>query len=102
MLGPRMCVTGLIEQKDLSGIDTHARAQAAIVPHLYHEAEPSRVVMDKLDRNQLGIKTGTGFYDWRQMDVPGYQAWSTGLLTRLIEFIEAERRAPPPAFDDGD
>ena len=102
MLGPRMCVTGLIEQKDLSGIDTHARAQAAIVPHLYHQAEPSPVVMGKLERNQLGIKTGTGFYDWRAMDVPGYRAWSTDLLGRLIQFIEAERRAPPPpAPDDG-
>src|SRR3546814_7221985 len=40
--GPRMCVTGVIEQKDLSGIDTHALAQQGIVPHLHHGAEPDR------------------------------------------------------------
>jgi 3-hydroxybutyryl-CoA dehydrogenase len=94
-----MCVTGLIEQKDLSGIDTHARAQAAIVPHLYHEAAPSPVIMDKLERNELGIKTGIGFYDWRSMDIAGYRGWAEDLLGRLIRFIEAERRPQPPAAD---
>src|SRR3546814_3027106 len=28
LLGPRCCVTGLIEQKDISGLDTHAIARS--------------------------------------------------------------------------
>src|SRR3546814_17350622 len=32
--GPRMCVTGVIEPKDLSGNDTHELVQKGVVPHL--------------------------------------------------------------------
>ena len=42
--GPRMCVTGLIEQKDLSGLVTHAASQRGIIPHLHHGAEPAEFV----------------------------------------------------------
>ena len=100
LLGPRMSVTGLIEQKDLSGLDTHALAQAAIVPHLHHGAAPSSVIMDKYADERLGTKTGTGFYDWRETDISDYRAWSSGLLTRLLEILDASRRKSPPLADD--
>lgn len=87
MLGPRMCITGLIEQKDLSGLDTHALAQAAIVPHLCHSATPSPVVQDKFRAGDLGVKTGRGFYDWRQRDVPAYQAKTRARLNRLLALL---------------
>ena len=102
LLGPRMSVTGLIEQKDISGLDTHALAQAAIVPELFHGASPSRAVQDKYAGGRIGVKTGTGFYDWRGMDVAGYRAWAAGLLGRVLALLEAERRpAPPLSADDG-
>lgn len=95
-LGPRMCVTGLIEQKDISGLDTHALSQAAIVPELHHGATPNPVVQEKYAAGRLGVKTGTGFYDWRQMDIDGYRAWASGLLSRLLALLDAERRPAPP------
>ena len=87
MLGPRMCITGLIEQKDLSGLDTHALAQAAIVPHLCHSAVPSPVVQDKFRAGDLGVKTGRGFYDWRGRDVPAHQAKTRARLNRLLALL---------------
>ena len=90
MLGPRMCVTGLIEQKDLSGLDTHALAQAAIVPHLSHSAVPSPVVQEKYRAGDLGVKTGKGFYDWRDRDVPAYQAKTRAKLQRLLKILAEE------------
>ena len=96
LLGPRMSVTGLIEQKDLSGLDTHALAQAAIVPQLHHEAEPSPVITGKLARGELGIKTGTGFYDWRQADVEAHKAWASELLGQVLGLLEQSRRPAPP------
>ena len=90
MLGPRMCVTGLIEQKDLSGLDTHALAQAAIVPHLSHSAVPSPVVQEKYRAGDLGVKTGKGFYDWRNRDVPAYQAKTRAKLQRLLKILAEE------------
>lgn len=90
MLGPRMCITGLIEQKDLSGLDTHALAQAAIVPHLCHSAVPSPVVQDKFRAGDLGVKTGRGFYDWRGRDVPAHQAKTRARLNRLLALLAEE------------
>ena len=102
LLGPRMAVTGLIEQKDLSGLDTHALAQAAIVPYLHHEAEPSEVVQAKYRDGRIGIKTGTGFYDWREMDVPAYQKACAALLDRVLASLDGQHPAHPPlGSDDG-
>jgi len=70
MLAPRMCITGLIEQKDISGLDTHALAQRALVPVLHHGDKPRRALQDLYEAGHLGIKTGKGFYDWSGKD-PG-------------------------------
>jgi len=40
MLAPRMCLNGLIQQKDISGLKIHADAQESIVPKLFHNATP--------------------------------------------------------------
>lgn len=102
MLGPRMSVTGLIEQKDLSGLDTHALAQAQLVPLLHHGDTASRVVQDKYAGNRLGVKTGTGFYDWRQCDVAAYQGRTRALLNEVLDVLERDRPATPPLAPDDD
>jgi len=99
LLGPRMSVTGLIEQKDISGLDTHALAQAAIVPELHHGARPLAIVQDKHRRNDIGVKTGVGFYDWRGFD-PAYRAKATTLLGKVLELLGRERAAGPPLARD--
>lgn len=88
LFGPRMCITGLIEQKDLSGLDTHALAQQAIVPHLWHGAEPCRLLQDKYERCDLGLKTGKGFYDWSGKDPAEVRKTAAERLTRLLEFLD--------------
>lgn len=88
LFGPRMCITGLIEQKDLSGLDTHALAQQAIVPHLWHGAEPSRIVQEKYERGDLGLKTGKGFYDWSGKDPAQVRKDVNTRLARLLEFLD--------------
>jgi 3-hydroxybutyryl-CoA dehydrogenase len=95
MLGPRMSVTGLIEQKDISGLDTHALAQAELVPQLHSSAEPSRIVQGLFKAGNLGVKTGTGFYDWRDWNVAGHREMTSRLLSDILALLD-ERRTPPP------
>ncbi|MDP6352459.1 MAG: 3-hydroxyacyl-CoA dehydrogenase NAD-binding domain-containing protein [Alphaproteobacteria bacterium] len=90
MFGPRLCVTGLIEQKDLSGLDVHAAAQRGIVPHLHHTNRPSRVVQDLVEDGQYGAKTGTGFYDWREADLAAHRRKAADKLARLLALLEAD------------
>ena len=65
---PRMCITGLLEQKDISGLDTHARAQRSIVPDLSHDHTPSKCLQALYAQGNFGLKTGKGFYDWKGAD----------------------------------
>lgn len=81
--GPRMCVTGLIEQKDLSGIDVNAAAQRSIVPDLNHSGKPVQMVQDMAARGDIGVKSGKGFYDWAERDVDAYRKAAAATLERL-------------------
>ena len=81
--GPRMCVTGLIQQKDLSGIDVNAAAQRSIVPSLYHSGVPCQMLQDMAARGDLGVKTGKGFYDWSGQDIDALKRKNAAKLERL-------------------
>lgn len=90
LLGPRMCITGLIEQKDLSGLDVHALAQQSIVPALYHSGQPTRLLQDKYEAGDHGAKTGRGFYDWTKRDAAAYRAQAQRRLEALIAFLDKD------------
>lgn len=88
MLAPRMCITGLIEQKDISGLDTHALAQRALVPVLHHGDKPRRALQDLYEAGHLGIKTGKGFYDWSGKDPEQVKAEAGRKLGELLAYLK--------------
>ena len=91
MLAPRMCITGLIEQKDISGLDTHALAQRALVPVLHHGDKPGRALQDLYEAGHLGIKTGKGFYDWSGKNPDQVKAEAGRKLTELLAYLSRQR-----------
>lgn len=91
MLAPRMCITGLIEQKDISGLDTHALAQRALVPVLHHGDQPRRALQDLYEAGHLGIKTGKGFYDWSGKDPERVKAEAGRKLSELLAYLKQQR-----------
>ena len=88
LLGPRMCVTGLLEQKDIAGLEIHAKAQRSIVPSLSHTGVPSPYLQNMVARGDLGVRTGKGFYDWTGRDAAEVQRQANERLRRLIAFLE--------------
>lgn len=90
LLGPRMCVTGLIEQKDIAGLEIHAKAQAGIVPKLAHTNIPTHFVQDMVARGAIGLRSGRGFYDWTSCDRSAVVEQATARLTRLLDFLESQ------------
>ena len=88
MFGPRMCVTGLIEQKDISGLATTAATQSNLVPKLNHSGVPTKKIQDMVARGEEGVKSGKGFYDWSGRDVEGYKRRAMGRLSRILEILD--------------
>jgi 3-hydroxybutyryl-CoA dehydrogenase len=102
LLGPRMCVTGLIEQKDIAGLGVHAAAQREIVPTLASDRAPSRLLQALAAGGDRGVETGRGFYDWTGRDPEVVRRHAAARLARLVDFLEGElgegdrRLAPRP------
>lgn len=90
LLGPRMCITGLLEQKDLAGLVMHAQAQRSIVPSLSHTGIPSPFLQNMVARGDVGIRSGKGFYDWTGRDTTKLQGRANERLQRLLAFLDAD------------
>ena len=87
MFGPRMCVTGLIEQKDISGLATTAATQRNLVPQLNHSGIPTQNLQAMVTRGEVGVKSGKGFYDWSSRDVEAHKKRAMGKLSRILEIL---------------
>ena len=90
LLGPRFCVSGLVESKDIGGLEMHARAQDAIVPHLNASRTPSPILNEMVRRGDTGIRSGRGFYDWQGQDADAIVADTAHRLRRLNAFLDGE------------
>lgn len=84
MLGPRLSVTGLCEQKDWAGVVMHAQAQQGIVPHLHHDRTPGRCCQQLAAEGHDGVKTGRGFYDWTGKDLAALRRKNADKLRRIL------------------
>ena len=90
LLGPRMCITGLIEQKDLAGLEMHAQAQRSIVPTLSHTGVPNPLLQGMVARGDVGVRSGRGFYDWHGRDTAAIQRRASERLQRLLAYLEKD------------
>jgi 3-hydroxybutyryl-CoA dehydrogenase len=90
MLAPRMCLNGLIEQKDTSGLEIHALAQRSIVPELHPTDTPNPLIQDMVARGEVGLSAGKGFYDWDGCDVDAVRKQSSERLRKLTKFLDEE------------
>lgn len=90
MLAPRMCLNGLIEQKDTSGLEIHALAQMSIVPELHSTDTPNPLIQDMVARGEVGLSAGKGFYDWEGCDVNLVRKQSSDRLRKLSKFLDEE------------
>jgi 3-hydroxybutyryl-CoA dehydrogenase len=93
-LAPRMCITGLLMQKDISGLDTHALAQRTIVPHLCHDKTPSKTLQALYEQGHLGLKTGKGFYDWSHADAARVRSAATDKVAKITALMKQLESIP--------
>ena len=96
LLGPRMCVTGLVEQKDIGGLTIHALAQRSIVPTLTHTGTPNAMLQAMVARGDTGLDAGRGFYDWTGLDAAAVRSDASARLRVLLDALERLRPDATP------
>lgn len=90
LLGPRLCITGLLEQKDIAGLEMHAQAQRSIVPTLSHTNVPNAYLQDMVARGDVGVASGKGFYEWAGRDPGQVRRRANERLQRLLAYLDRD------------
>lgn len=62
--GFRLSCMGPMAQEDLIGLDTCARVSERVFKLLSNRTDPSPSVLKKVEKGELGIKSGKGWYDY--------------------------------------
>ncbi len=64
MYGFRLSCIGPMEADDMIGLDTSARVSTSLFKTLSNRTGPSETLLDKVNKGELGIKTGSGWYNY--------------------------------------
>lgn len=71
--GPRYTSIGLFDHFDYAGLDLIANIERYLYPDLCDTKEVHPSLQERLDRGDLGYKTGVGYYDWRERDMDAFR-----------------------------
>lgn len=63
-IGRRWATAGVFEVLDLAGWDTISAVGSQILPDLESASEIPELLREKVERGDLGVKSGKGFYEW--------------------------------------
>ena len=62
--GARLPFMGPFLTADLNGVDLILNVHKYLYQFLYNSTEPPKILKEKVERGEFGIKTGRGFYSW--------------------------------------
>ena len=71
--GPRYTSIGLFDHFDYAGLDLIANIETYLYPDLCDAKTVHPSLQERLDRGDLGYKTGVGYYDWRERDMDAFR-----------------------------
>ena len=63
-LGFRLPVVGPLEAADFGGLDTFLQISGYLLKHISNSVNPADILKQHVKKNELGIKTGKGIYDY--------------------------------------
>jgi 3-hydroxyacyl-CoA dehydrogenase len=83
--GRRLAVAGVFEVSDIAGWDIIVAAFSKLYPDLDRSTEMSPLLTEKVEKGDLGKKTGRGFYDWTTKAAEAKQQHITEVLIKLAQ-----------------
>jgi 3-hydroxybutyryl-CoA dehydrogenase len=81
--GIRLPVLGPLETADMVGLDLTLQIHNYILKHIERSTEPAPILKQKVEKGELGFKTGRGFQEWDQESI---QRSRSQLLEYLINW----------------
>jgi 3-hydroxybutyryl-CoA dehydrogenase len=89
--GFRLANLGPMAQMDVNGLDVAFRGHSRVYKDLCNVTEPAPSFKEKIEKGELGIKTGKGFYDYSGKTAPQVmKEVETNLLKQLALFKQRE------------
>ncbi len=64
----RLPAYGLLEHQDMVGLDLALAVQESVTPDLCNQPAAGNLLRNLVERGELGVRTGSGLYDWSQRD----------------------------------
>lgn len=83
---PRYSYIGMFEHFDNGGLTLNYSTCENIFPDLSNAAEPPASVKEHIDKGELGVKTGKGFYEWPEADVASLRERITAPYWRFFNW----------------
>jgi 3-hydroxybutyryl-CoA dehydrogenase len=89
IFGVRFPHTGILEQRDLSGLDVHLKVVKYLYPDLEDTKEPMEFHVRKVKAGEIGLKAGRGFFDWDEQSVEELMAKKRERITKVLDLMKA-------------
>lgn len=83
--GLRLASMGPLKTADLAGLDLTFNVHNYLFPYLEDTHEPSSLLRRMGEKNQLGVKTGQGFYSWPQERIGAVKKRRDTTLLNIIK-----------------
>lgn len=90
--GFRFACLGPMELEDMIGLDIAATVSARVFKGLSNATEPSPLLLEKVERGELGVKSGKGWYEYAgRTREEVLEEKNAKLLPQLKLFLEAHK-----------
>jgi 3-hydroxybutyryl-CoA dehydrogenase len=90
--GLRLPALGPLEHMDLVGLDLVRQIHDYLLKDLADDREPSRLIAGMIGEGRLGMKSGRGFFDWRERDPEELIERRDLQIVRQLEFLKEQDR----------
>jgi 3-hydroxybutyryl-CoA dehydrogenase len=86
--GFRLAVIGPLQTMDMGGLDLMYKGMKYLYPFIDRSIEVQKILGEKIERNELGLKTGKGFFQYEQKEALSLSRHSKERDKKLLNHLK--------------